>query len=191
MHRIVIFVPSVMKNTPYIVFLLVLFSCQDVKKGNQLDKLSQLEQRLNKTEDTFESNRNSSLGSIIDAMLELEVSIRKNYKSDTVNLEIGQQLNEYKGARKLLQGIEKQYGEIPLLIEEERTSLKKLKSDIENTAGEKAKYDEFLTFEQEKVKQLEVLIEKLVSNQLKSLESYQQLHNKMNDFSHSLVSNNE
>jgi hypothetical protein len=59
--------------------------------------------------------------------------------------------------------------------------LKKLKGDIDQASGKRHKYDEYLSFEEKKVTELETGITLYVEHKELIVTAYDELHNEIND----------
>jgi hypothetical protein len=176
-----------MKYILIIIVSLSLFSCQDMKKEKQIAQVSQLIKTVDSIQTVFLAKRNDSISKIINAVFTVELRIKKNYYSDTVNVELGKKINEYKMVRKRLKPVGKQFSQINDGVLEEQNVLINLKKDIETNAGEKGKYDEYITFESKKVGQLKQVLTEMLVAQEKCVSTFNRLHPEMNNFSLSLI----
>jgi hypothetical protein len=75
------------------------------------------------------------------------------------------------------------------LLQEQKT-LDLLKSDIENGNGERNKYNEYLQFEQNKVKQLTILLDDYKKHKDKVLKMFFDVYNELDPFVKSLEKKN-
>lgn len=179
-----------MKYLLYLSLFIIFTSCQDIKRQTQLKQIEQLEKTTDSIRKVYLENKNDSIGKIIASVMDVEFRIRRNYFSDTINKALGIKVNEYKMIRKKLKPIGKMYGQLDLGTMEELEALKKLKTDIQKNAGERSKYDEYIQFENEKVKKLNIVLEEMVKGQNKCMETYRRLHSEMNAFSLQLLEKN-
>lgn len=167
--------------------IILLYACQDIKKDTQIASIKQYEKTVDSIRRVFYENKNDSIGKIINAIMFVEVRIKNNYVSDTINRELGKKINAYKMVRKKLKPIGKLYSQLEKGTLEEKASLSKLKEDIEKNAGNKAKYDEYIAFEKKQVNQLQLVLKQLVDEQNECLKTYHELHPEMYEFSMSLL----
>ncbi len=175
-----------------IIALSTLFvACQDLKQKKQLDKIIQLEQKIDAITVKAAKNYNDSIGRVIASVMDVEFRIRRNYFSDTIDNALAMKVNEYKMIRKKLKPLGKVQSQLRDGCKEEKEELKKLKTDIQNNTGDASKYDEYIKFEADKVEKLNALLEDFVTGQDKCLESYHRLHNELNAFSFELVAKNK
>jgi hypothetical protein len=170
-----------------IIALTTLISCQDLKKEEQLKQVNSLIASSDSIQKTFVKNANDSIGKIITAVMDVELRIKNNYFSDTIDKNLARKVNTYKMIRKKLKPLGKRYTQIPEGCKEELIALNQLKKDIENGAGERGKYDEFIKFERNKVEQLRKLLEEFTNTQNEAISNFNKYHQEMYDFSISLI----
>jgi hypothetical protein len=170
-----------------IIALTTLISCQDLKKEEQLKQVNSLIASSDSIQKTFVKNANDSIGKIITAVMDVELRIKNNYFSDTIDKNLARKVNTYKMIRKKLKPLGKRYTQIPEGCKEELIALNQLKKDIENGAGERGKYDEFIKFERNKVEQLRKLLEEFTNTQNEAISNFNKYHQEMYDFSISLL----
>jgi hypothetical protein len=173
----------------YISLLSILFllSCQDLKKDEQITKLNALQKTNDSIREVFYKNKIDTIDNIIFKVREVEFRIKHNYVSDTIDRQKADKINEYKTVRKKLKHAGKYYNQLERGTKEESETLKKLKTDIESGAGEIKKYDEYISFERNKVNQLNLILKDYVSSQSESLISFNKLHSELTAFSLSLL----
>lgn len=171
---------------PLCLFVFLL-SCQDLKKEKQIQSVSNLIKTTDSIDSIFKANYNDSIGKIISSVMDVELRIKRNYKSDTIDKALAKKVNRYKMVRKKLKPIGRKYNQISTGCKEERFTLMNLKKDIENNAGNESKYDEYISHEKRKVKQLNLILKEFVEGQTESLTSYYELHQEMYDFSMALT----
>jgi hypothetical protein len=172
----------------YILFSTLLFSCQDIKKEKQIATINSLLKTIDSIEHEFKKNSNDSIGKIITSVMNVELRIKNNYVSDTIDKAFAKKINAYKMVRKKLKPIGKKYSQITDSCKEEKLSLNTLKKDIENNAGDESKYDEYIKFEANKVKQIKMILDDFITGQNSAISTYYELHDELNDFSMSLIS---
>jgi Mg2+ and Co2+ transporter CorA len=146
---------------------------------------------MNKTVDSVETvlleNEIDTLSALITATVTLELRIKNNYFSDTIDMELGKKMDAFKRTRRRLGPLSNTFNSIRVGINEERDMLKKLKSDIENGNGDRKKYTEYVTFEQEKVDQMRSLLNAYVKEKKETMEIIDRIYPEMNAFSLSLL----
>ena len=183
-----------MKKYPIFILTALFFTliaCQDLKKDKQITEVTKLEERVNHVKNENDKKFDRTIGKIIASVMDVEFRIRRNYFSDTIDNALAKKVNEYKMIRKNLRPVGKMFGQIGKGTKEELETLKKLKTDIQNGAGDESKYDENIQFEADKVGKLESILKEMVDNQKKCLDTYKRLHDEMNAFSLELVEKNK
>lgn len=182
-----------MKKYPIFILTALFFTliaCQDLKKDKQIEEISSLEERVNHVKNENDKKFDRNIGKVIASVMDVEFRIRRNYFSDTIDNALAKKVNEYKMIRKNLRPVGKMFGQIGKGTKEELEVLKKLKTDIQNGAGDESKYDEYIKFETDKVEKLESIYKDMLDNQKSCLDSYKRLHSEMNAFSFELAKKN-
>jgi hypothetical protein len=179
----------------YQIFLLTalfftLIACQDLKRDKQISEITKLEERVEKVQIENDKKFDRNIGKIIASVMDVEFRIRRNYFSDTIDNALADKVNKYKMIRKNLRPVGKMFGQLQKGTEEELKTLKSLKTDIQNGAGDESKYDENIKFETDKVIQLESILKDMLDNQKVCLDNYALLHNELYAFSFELVKKN-
>lgn len=165
----------------------LLFSCSDLQKSDQLASISDLNNQLDSIEQVWEEHKIDSLPQWELSVYDIENRIKKNYVSDTIDMELGRKMDAFKVLRRQFKPLGKAMNALKTGISEERESLEKLRSDIEEGNGERGKYDEFIAFEKEKVNQLVTLSTDFVDTKQQCLDTYEELYPELNAFSWSLI----
>lgn len=176
-----------MKIVLCIAVVWLLGACSSDSTSTQLAKVDQLEKSVDSIRTAYISNRVDTLGRITLSVMDIEFRIRRNYKSDSINHELGKKVNEFKMIRKKLKPVGKSYGQLEKGTLEEIKALKKLKKDIESGSGKSEEYNDYITFEEKKVNQLRNILTEMIDKQTKCLEAYHRLYPEMNEFSLSLI----
>ncbi|MDG1333007.1 MAG: hypothetical protein P8P74_11805 [Crocinitomicaceae bacterium] len=169
------------------ICVLFLSSCMDLKTSEQLETIESMNQTIDSLEIVFNENKLDSVAKVSLSAYGVENRIKNNYNSDTINMELGRKMDAFKVMRRNFKPMGKALTTIPATIDEERAKLKELKTDIENGNNEREKYDEFITFEQDKVDQLKTLVSEYVEIKNTSMKTYNELYTELNDFSMSLL----
>ena len=178
-----------MKYLSILFLSVLLISCHDVKKKEQLTKVDAL---IASNDSIYKAYRTKEADSvsftrIIQQIMDVELRIKRNYETDTVNLDFAKKMDAYKLVRKRLKPLGKIASQLAFGYEEEKKALTNLRTDIDLGSGDKSKYDEFIQYEQNKVDQLRVLVKELVKTHDESVETFNRLHPELDAFSRSLV----
>ena len=141
-----------------ITFLLSLsmfiVSCSDLKKDEQLKRISKLEKGLTLIENDRLKNEIDTLTALKIATNAVEIRIKNYLVLDTIDLVLGKKMDAYKIMRRSLKPLGKQNIQLKQAIREEQKSLKDLKTDIENGSGSRDKYESYILYEKNKINQL-------------------------------------
>ena len=116
--------------------------------------------------------------------------IKMNYESDTLDLTFAKKLDSYNTMRKSFGILSIVFLQLSSEVKSEKTTLQKLKLDIEKGNGERGKYATFIQFENEKVLKLKTLLSDYISLRKTTTNTYNELHDEINSFSLSLSNNN-
>lgn len=173
------------------LFLLTLvftfFGCVDLKKEDYLKRISKLERALDNMEQKLQENQIDSLVAWKQTTNGVELRIKNYLTLDTIDLILGKKIDAYKLMRRNWIPLGKQFLQLKTVMSEERKTLKDLARDIEAGAGDRAAYEQYLLFEKNKIKQLEVLLQEYVKLKAETVRTYQTLHNELNLFSIELL----
>lgn len=168
------------------LILLISVSCSDLDKDEQIKSVLELKKQVATIKQEFERIKIDSISDLKLSTYEVERRIKQNYFSDTINLEFGQKMDDFKRMRRMLGPISKEEGRLKSSISEELTQLKKLHSDISNGYGKRESYNEYIQFEKNKVSQIKVLFDEYVKLRAQFLGLYNRLNEELSDYSQSL-----
>lgn len=187
------------------ILFLTLASCTDFDRKEQLKQIANMKQTVDSLQKNLEINRIDTLAGLRTAVMNLELRIRNNYTADTISLELGKKMAQYQTVKKFFVAEKEEGGENESLnsqtlgaaylvvkngLLQEQKSLDLLKSDIENGNGERNKYNEYLQFEQNKVKQLAILLDDYKKHKDKVLKMFFDVYNELDPFVKSLEKKN-
>lgn len=170
-----------------ILCLLIFAACHDVQKGKQLNQISELrtitttiQQKLAKIDrETWKTALNSTQST--------RNTIRSKYTTDdTISLEFAQKLEDYKAIEKKLLHFEKEIKELQKALLMEQDALKALQTDIQNSQGDRNTYSKNIELEKKRVTDLENYFNDWIETKTKCVNSYQDLHPAILEFTDSL-----
>ncbi len=170
---------------------LLLFSCSDIQKTDQLAKIDALNKSVDSLESIYLENRIDSIPKWSNTAYMVENRIKNNYVADTIDMELGRKMDAYKVMRKKFTPLSKTMNAIRTGIGEERTALETLRTDIDEGSGERDKYDEYIVFEAQKVEQLKALSTDFLEMRSYCYETFEKHHFELNSFSMSLLDKSE
>jgi hypothetical protein len=166
---------------------LTFVSCSDLKKGEQLNSIDAMHNTVDSIEIVLNENKIDTLSALITATTTLELRIKNNYYSDTIDMELGRKMDAFKRTRLRLGPLSNTFNTIKTGVEEEKVMLKNLRTDIDNGNGDRKKYQEYVSFEQKKVGQLRSLLNAYVLEKTETMELIDKSYPEMNAFSLSLL----
>ncbi len=166
---------------------ILFFSCSDLKKDEQLKRISTLEKRILLIENERIVNEIDTLTSLKIATNAVEIRIKNYLVLDTINLVLGKKMDAYKMMRRSLKPLGKQNSQLKQAIREEQKTLKALRSDIENGSGSRDKYESYILFEKNKLNQLQILLDEYLRLKNETMATYRELHPELNQLSLDLV----
>ena len=165
--------------------VLVLTSCSDLKREEQLVKLNALQSDLIESQSEFQNAYIDSLHVITMASSDLERKLKQNYKSDTIDVALGKRIDDYKRMRRMLGPLGSFGSKLRRAYKEQEAQLKSLQT------GERNKYDEYLELEKEKNKQVFDLLQEYLRIKKEAFDIYELQHLWLSDFVVQLTSNND
>lgn len=160
-----------------------LFSCADFNRDQLLSQVDKLEKRREQLQVQLEMHTFKDVAYYKNNMMQTELRIKQNLYLDTINLELAQQLESFKLMRKSINPLMKQYLKAKSGVKEEFIVLKNLRRDIEEGRGERHRYNEYIRFEKQKMKQLEALSKDYLHSRTKFLTDYKHSYPAIHAFS--------
>lgn len=167
--------------------LCIMFACTDMNKSNQLKSIENMHKSLDSISTVLKTNEIDTIAALQIAANGVELRIKTYYKADTIDMAFGKKMDAYKVMRRTFSPLGRMYNTIKKGAEEQKLTLNNLKADIENGDGERDKYDEYISFEENKVNQLRVLLKDYVDQKTKTMKTFHELHDELNAYSLKLV----
>lgn len=175
------------KIAVFLCSVLLLASCADVQKGNQLSTIDKMMTRVDSLAIVVKNNPAPNATSMSDSIKNVEVRFKTYYDADTVDRVLANDINDLKQARKNLAHMEFDHKNFVGGCSELKESLRQLRYDIDNGDGDRKKYDEYIAFEQNKLRTLTTMVKDYEEQKNLSYDRYKRLYKKWNDFSLTLV----
>ena len=176
-----------MKFLNLIFFLLLFASCADMHKGEELASIESLHKSLDSITTVLIENNFTEIDDFTIESQEVAQKIKDNYNSDTINLTFAKKLDSYREMLLSFQPLKKAYSLLLKNTKKEKISLTKLRDDIINGNGERAKYQAFIHFEKIKTQQICQLLSDYVIERKKTIETHQKLYNEIDEYSFNLI----
>ena len=175
----------------FIVAFIGLFtSCADLQKKEQLAKIDAMNQTLDSLEKELIAQKIDTLPELKLSTSTVELRIKQYLVLDKVDIELGKKMDAYKRMRRAFGPLGKAHGKVNKSISEVREALKNLYSDIENGYGERDKYEEYITFEKDKITKTAVLLNDYKEQKESVFKTYFELHDELYTFSMDLMKKN-
>ena len=171
----------------FITLIGLFCSCADLNKKEQLSKIDLMNERLDSLNKELIAHTIDSLPQLKLSTSTVELRIKNNLILDKIDSELGRKMDAYKRMRRALNPLGEAFKKVKNGIFEERGTLKNLYSDIENGYGERDKYDEYLTFESDKINKISVLLNDYKEQKELIFKTYSELHDDLYNFSISLL----
>lgn len=168
-------------------FLLLLISCSDLKRTNQISTIEACQNSLDSIEVVLESNKIDTLELMESASFALIRKIGQNYGTDTVTLEFAQKMDEYKLLVSSIPSVINVQRTLINYLDEIHISLRELKEDIEHASGKKAKYPDYIAFEKKKVQKVRTMAKEYMEKRNRLILNYELVHKEMEVFSEELA----
>lgn len=171
----------------FFTLIVLLGSCADLQKKEQLAKINGMNQRVDSLETELRKHTIDTITELKLSTSTVELRIKNNLFLDKVDLVLGRKMDAYKRMRRALNPLGAASKKVKDGINEERIALKNLYSDIENGYGERNKYEEYLAFESDKISKLVILINDYKQQKEVIFKTYSELHEELYTFSMSLL----
>jgi len=176
-----------MKHLFFFFLSVVLISCSDFKKKEQLAQLTRFQKEVEQLNLDLKKNKIDTIARIGLATSEVELRIKNNLKSNTIDMVFGKKMDDYKRMRRSFAPLGGMYQKLKKEIEEERTALMNLKTDIQNGEGERKKYPDFISFESNKIMQLKELLKDYTLSKNNTMQTFFRLHPGLDSLSRALI----
>ena len=171
--------------------VLLLVSCSDLKKEDQLAKLKTLQEKLLESQNEFQATVIDSLHRMTNTSSNLERTLKQNYTSDAIDVVLGKRVDDYKRMRRMFGPLGNLGSKLRRSYTEQKKQLKSLLFDIENGYGERNKYDAYIDIESGKNEQVFILLQEYIQLKKAAFEIYEAQHLWLSNFVLQLKPNNE
>lgn len=166
----------------FFLTVLLLCSCSDIEKEAQLSKIKTLQTNLSKHKQSFEVMKIDTLFVMKQRSSDLERKLKQNYKSDSVDINLGRRIDAYKRMRRMFGPLGTLATKLNNAFNEETLHLQHLYHDVDNGFGSRDKYDEYIRLETKKCRQITILIEDYLRIKTEAFEIYAKEHRFVADF---------
>lgn len=161
--------------------------CTDVKKIEQIERIDSLSASVDSISQVYSENKIDTVRNISMSIYGVQNRIKNNYVSDTINFALGVKMGQHKWMKKKFKVVGKNGKVLDSGLVQMKTDLEDLRYDIDNGYGDRAKYDEHIGHESNKVRQLKAICNEYVLLKDSCMSIYNNVHDELNEFSMSLI----
>ncbi len=165
------------------LILLLLNSCSDMDKDEQVKKINRLKKTVSTLEVELSQTQIKTISEKKIAIYSVIKRIKTYYYIDTIDVPFAKKMEAYKVMGKSLKSLGAEYEKIRVSLNEEKVTLKKLQTDIQRGFGHREKYNEYISFEKDKINQIKQFLKDYKSNYNRFNSAYDTLHVPLNEFS--------
>ena len=170
-----------------LLFIVVLTSCSDLSKGEQLAKIEQLNKTVDSIQTVLIENKIDEIEKLSIEAQSVVSRIKENLNSDTLDLKLAKDIDKYMVMFRSIGNIKTIYPQIKKSTKIEKITLIKLERDIDNGNGDRNKYSHYVSFETKKVNSLNQNLKNYVIERKKIIDIYLAFHEKLYDYSFDLI----
>ncbi|HLU86548.1 MAG TPA: hypothetical protein VKZ44_02260 [Taishania sp.] len=134
-----------------LILPILLVACSDFKKNKQLDQINDLKSTVDSLEGVWSQENLSEASALFDQCSRLIDSISLLYQDQLLDLESAKKIDVIKRCHHQLDDVLKLEKLLPTILVEKKSSLLKLKNDVEHGKGRREKYDEYIQFEKDEM----------------------------------------
>ena len=176
-----------MKFFGFICLFILLASCSDFSKGDQLEAINNLNKTVDSIETVLIENNMDEINEISIEAESVISRIKENIKSDTLEISFAEKIDDYLTMYKSIEPLGEIYNTLRKNIKAEKIALIKLERDIDHGNGERSKYSDFINFESKKINNLTKVLVKYISKRKKMISIYSSYHEKLYVYSFNLI----
>lgn len=162
-------------------------SCSNGEKKEFLTEIEQMESKLDSMKAVANDSTIHFPNQVNISVRNTILKIKNNYTPDTIDYKLAEKINGYKEIRKAVSKNSGNLAKVKQTIPEVEKKLADLKHDIENNVNDREKYQEFINYEQAKVKEIETVLSYYIETTEKYYNRYDSLHPIVNHIGDSLI----
>ena len=175
----------------FVFLIFSFFACQDKERNKLILKIEEMDSALDSMKTIADESQIDTLHLLIEHIKENTSEVKKHYFADTVEYEVANMMNNYKEVRKALSTNSGNLSKVRQSIPEVKESLENLKHDITHGVGERDRYEEYVSFEAEKVEKIKEILTYYLETKTKYLSLYEETEVKVIEFIEELKSAQE
>lgn len=139
----------------FILSLILLYSCADIKRPDQLDQIEELSSKVSEMLDDYNDLDTILIQEMYSSSLELGLLL-ESFIGDTLPYDVGIGIDQIHNMGNQSEIVMIELNELREMLELESESINALKSDVKNGYGRRDKYDESIEFEMAKIDTLSI-----------------------------------
>lgn len=155
---------------------LTLSSCKNENKKELLTEIDSMEKTLDSLETVAEDTTRYRKTDIVASVRNTILKVKNNYKPDTIDYVLAEQMNSYKEIRKAISKNSGNLAKAKQTIPEVKEKLEDLRHDIENGVNDRDKYQEFINYEKSKISEIEQVLSYYIETTNTYYKRYDSLH---------------
>lgn len=162
--------------------LFLLFSCKNKERENyieQIEKLNVQVEQLQKEIQDLPQQQNKEIQLKVEQTIDILQGIIQN---DTISIEFVERINQYKDIPNVLSINSGNLAKVKSSLPEVKEKLKQLQHDIENGVNERDQYENFISFEHNKITEIENVLSYYILIEEKYHHRYDSLQPLIDDF---------
>ncbi|MBW7867078.1 MAG: hypothetical protein H3C31_02000 [Brumimicrobium sp.] len=159
-----------------------LISCKDKIKETYIIEIEKMVHSLDSLQEISENFDKSQIDQMLEKIHLTLSHIKSHENMDTISYVLASQYDTYKDIPTTISINSGNLAKVKVAIPEVKEKLEDLKHDIQNGINERDKYEEFLEFERNKVKEIETVLEYYTSINQKYILLYDSLQPIMEEF---------
>jgi hypothetical protein len=171
----------------FLLFSVLLASCSDLSKGEQLAKIEQLNKTVDSIQTVLIENKIDEIDELSIEAESVVSRIKENINSDTLDLKLAKDIDKYMIMFRSIGNLKTVYSQIKKNSKIEKITLIKLERDVDNGNGDRKKYNHYISFESKNVNYLNKNLKKYVIVRKNTIDTYLALHDKLFNYSFDLI----
>lgn len=165
----------------------LIFGCKDAEKKSFLQEINVMQHQLDSISNRIDNNNTDSTRMIIENIDRVLSEVKKNYFPDSINLQTADLLNDYKGISKGLSRNASNIRQAREAIPQVQEALNLLQQDINNGAGNRSEYKNYILFEKEKVEKIQSIMKTYFSQKKDQIDRFFEINVQVETFSKELA----
>lgn len=166
------------------------YACISPERQKKITRLTEMIEKADSLKRELIQNKIDSVVTYQSAANSFMIRLKNNYRPRKVDMVFGRKIDEFKELQMLFlreaeenkRTLSGEYSFIMRSIEEVKTAMNFLKTDIEDGKGEKERYNEFIKNEQDKLNTIQEFLQHFIMRKKKYLPRFRSTLKELNDF---------